>query len=413
MKSRKKKGISPRFNSQKLRLISAKAPEKIFFRAGKRNAGTGIKFDCRYFDGSKPCRFKAVCGDCGFYKPMNKRIMIIKLASVGDVLRTSVILPALKAKYPQSYITWLVRDPAQEILEGNPYIDRVMVYNLESVLGLNVERFDMLISLDKAQEAVSLASLIKATEKYGYGMDEKGKIFPFNKEAGYYFLLGLDDELKFRENKKSYQEMIFQICGLEYARNQYELALNGKEIGFAEEFFKKNNLKKNEKVIGVNTGAGKVFANKHLKPERIIELVDLLAERVDARIILLGGPLEREANRHIAGKLGSKVINSNCDHSLRNFSSLINRCSLLITADTLALHIAIALKRPVIALFGPTCHQEIELYGRGRKIVTDMECAPCYKGQCDRGYTCMDRVSLEEIVEAAGNLFSGKNRLEK
>lgn len=365
-----------------------------------------VKFDCRYFSGDKPCRFKALCVNCCFYKPVHERILIIKLASAGDVLRTTVVLPALRQKYPYSHITWLVRSPAEQLLETNPDIDRILIFNPESVLSLQVERFNLVISLDKAVEAVSLASLITADKKYGFGLSGQGKIYPFNKEAEYSFILGLDNELKFCKNKKTYQEMVFEIAKLKYKHEPYQLKLFQEEVDFADRFLKNNRVEKKGVIIGINTGAGKVFANKYLKPERIAGLIKLLTRKTDVKILLLGGPLEKENNKYILKMTkGRRVIDGGCEHSLREFSALVDRCSGVITADTLALHIAIALNKPVVALFGPTCNQEIELYNRGKKIVTDADCAPCYKNKCYVSFTCMDKIKLEKIADAVDNLF--------
>jgi len=367
-----------------------------------------IKFSCRYFIGSKPCGFKVTCRGCQFYSPMKKRILVIKLASSGDVLRTTALLPALRKKYPGSHISWLVKDPGQQLLDSSPYLDRILVFNLESVLSLLVEKFDLVISLDKAIEAVSIATLVKAKKKYGFGMDGKGKVYPFNKEAEYSFMLGLDDNLKFYKNKRTYQEMIFEVAKLKYTDDRYELRLGKSELDFAERFFMANGLRREDIVIGINTGSGKVFANKNLRHQKTVELIKLLANQVKARILLLGGPLEKDINERILKNAGPKVINGGCGNSLKEFSALINRCSLVITADTLSLHIAVALKRPVVALFGPTSHQEIELYNRGRKIISGSICAPCYKNKCGKAVSCMDKIILKEIVEAVQDLIGGK-----
>ena len=367
-----------------------------------------IKFNCRYFNGGKPCGFKIVCRGCHFYSPIKKKILIIKLASAGDVLRTTVLLPILRKKYPRSHISWLVRDPAQELLDSSPYLDRILVFSLESVLSLLAEKFDLVISLDKAIEAVSLATLVKANKKYGFGLDENGKVYPFNKDAEYSFILGLDDDLKFYKNKKTYQEMIFEITKLRYVNQRYELRLAKREFDFADRFFRNNGLHKEDIIIGINTGAGKVFANKNLRPNRLIELIRLLNKEIDVKILLLGGPLEKEINRYILKRMNSRVINGGCGNSLKEFAALINRCALIITADTLSLHIAVALKRPVVALFGPTAHQEIELYGCGRKIISDLGCTPCYKNKCDKAVTCMDKIRLEKVVDAVQDLIGDK-----
>lgn len=365
-----------------------------------------IKFDCRNFDGSRSCRFKTICKDCNFYSPIDKRILILKFASAGDVLRTTPILPALKEKYPKSLVIWVVKEPAQQLLDGNSCLDRIMVFDLSSVLCLQAEEFDLLISLDKAPEAAALASMVKAGKKCGYGLDSKGKIFPLNKEAEYSFLLGLDDELKFKKNNKTYQELIFEIASLPYKKQRYELKLGEPELAFAENFFRENNIQGNKPVIGIVTGAGRVFANKNLKPDKIIKLIELLNAEMDTQIILLGGPQEKETNEYIIANAKPKIFNSGCEHNLKEYAALINKCSLIITPDTLALHIAIALNKPVVALFGPTCQQEIELYNLGRKLVTDIECAPCYKNECDKELTCMDKIGLGEIVKTVQNIIN-------
>lgn len=166
-----------------------------------------------------------------------KKILIIKLASAGDVLRTTTLLSALKNRYPDSHITWLVEKLGAELLEGNANIDRILVYGAEAALSLQKERFDIVISLDKAVEAISIATAIRAGQKYGFSLNEKGKLCSLNKEAEYSYLLGLDDSLKFFKNKKTYQEIIFESTGLIYEDNPYELVLDKKHIDFTSNFF--------------------------------------------------------------------------------------------------------------------------------------------------------------------------------
>ena len=73
----------------------------------------------------------------------------------------------------------------------------------------------------------------------------------------------------------------------------------------------------------------------------------------------------------------------------------------VISIDTLTLHIAIAFKKSVVAFFGSTCPQEIDLYNRGYKIVPDIDCVPCYKNKCDRESTYMKKIDLNNMIKAA------------
>ena len=366
------------------------------------------EFDCRFFASEKPCRFKLDCpidDTCPKYQSMGKRILIIKLAAIGDVLRTSPILPVLKEKYPRAYITWITDKSSLSVLEENPYIDRLLTANYENALRLQVEKFDVLICLDKDTVASSLASLVKADQKLGFALSEKGLLYPLNKEADYLFRLGVSDELKFRQNNKTYQQLIFEALGLKVKYGEYVINLPQKYTSYGEHLMQQWGIHNGRLIIGLNTGAGKRFATKRWEIGGFVELADRLSKDLKAHVVLLGGPEEVERNKEIASRTNSPVIDSGCHHSLKEFMGLLNQCHLIVTGDTLALHLSIALKKLVVTFFGSTCHQEIDLYGRGKKLVADVGCAPCYKGNCDT-MICMKSISANDVFHACKEVLN-------
>jgi heptosyltransferase-2 len=90
-----------------------------------------FKSDCRYFKGDKPCIHNRLCSGCTHYSRIKKKILIIKFDSIGDVLRTTPLLPALKERYPGSYILWLTSLQSYQILKGNDLVDEILAYNLD------------------------------------------------------------------------------------------------------------------------------------------------------------------------------------------------------------------------------------------------------------------------------------------
>lgn len=367
------------------------------------------EFNCRFFVSEKPCRYKLDCpvdDTCPKYQTMGKRILIIKLAAIGDVLRTTPILPALKEKYPQSHISWITDQSSLSVLEENPYIDRLLTANYENALRLQVEKFDIVICLDKDTVASSLASLVKADQKLGFALSGNGLLYPLNKEADYLFRLGVSDKLKFRQNQKTYQQLIFDALGLDEKYGEYVIHLPQKYTTYGEQLMKQWGIHNGRLVIGLNTGAGKRFATKRWETGGFVELADRLSKDMKAHVMLLGGPEEVERNKEIASRTKSKITDSGCHHSLKEFMGLISQCHLIVTGDTLALHLAIALKKQIVTFFGSTCHQEIDLYGRGKKLVAGVDCAPCYKGNCDT-MICMKSIHANDVFHACKEVLGG------
>ncbi len=371
-----------------------------------------VHYDCRHFLGHKPCRFKRECEACPHYEPFDFRILIVKLAAMGDVLRTTPLLRGLRKADPHCHVTWLTEPDIIPLLSGMREIDRLIPYTADWIMQLENESFDRLYCFDKEPKATGLAMRIRARETVGFGMSEFGNVMPLNRESEYTFELGINDPLKFRINAKTYPELIFECAGLPYpAPQEYVFPDLSLEIRQGRAYLGGLGVQPADIIVGLNTGAGDVFATKKWTEEGYARLSNLLADEFGAKVLLLGGPAEIERNAKIAAAARYAVINTGNDHPIREFAGIVGNCDLVVTGDTLAMHVAIGLGVPVLAILGPTCHQEIELYGRGEKIVSDFECSPCYLSRCPKEITCMDATPADRVFEAAARILTaGRTR---
>ncbi len=357
-----------------------------------------IATDCKFYLGDRPCRHRSRCV-CDAYQPMGFRILIIKLGALGDVVRTACVLPTLKRLYPRSHVTWVSKPNGTRILAGHPLIDKLVVFDAEGILLLSRQSFDLVLCLDKEPAPAALCNTVSAPDKRGMGLSPSGTVIPINPECETYFELGLDDDLKFRRNTKTYPELIHQALGLEYRSEPYRLYCDESALMHASAIVSPYKAHIAGPLVGLNTGAGPVFAHKAPKPARWVEIAQSLIQK-NYGILLLGGSGEREINQWIADQVGSRVLNAGSDHTESQFVAIVDQCDAVVTGDTFALHVALARQVPVVAIFGPTCHQEIELFGLGRKILADAQCAPCYRRHCEKKPACLDAIPVDRIVAA-------------
>jgi heptosyltransferase-2 len=357
-----------------------------------------LKPDCLLFQGDKPCPANHLCDSCAEYRPFPERILIIKCRAQGDVLRTTALLPALKRKHPESFVAWVVDPESLPLLYGNPLVNRLYAFDHENSLSLLAQKFDGLISLDKEPGPTALAGGVAAGRKFGFGMNAYGNLTIFNAASEYAFRLGVDNDLKFFRNQKSYQEIIHEAAELPYARDEYVFM---PPVGAAEKaarFFRRHRIPRGRPAIGLNTGAGAKFATKLWPLENYVRLTSLLTRRLGASVFLLGGPRERAFNQAVARRFRSGVYNTGTDNTIPEFAGFLSRMDAVVSSDSLGMHLAIALKKRVVALFGPTCPQEIDLYGRGVKLFAGTDCAPCYKAVCPDA-KCMKAITPDTVFE--------------
>jgi len=314
-------------------------------------------------------------------------ILIIKLGAIGDVIRTTAILPGLKGKYQDSKITWVTKKESFDILKNNNLIQKaVAIENINN--GFDDKNFDLVINLDDDHDACRLAAGTKSKKIIGAYL--KNRKITYTEDSSLWFDMGLiskygkekADELK-AKNKKTYQEIIYQILDLDYKKQEPILILDKNSLQFGNEFKKNNGIENNDIVIGINTGAGGRWEDKRLSIEETAELIDKLNNGIkNAKLILFGGPEEKERNKEIKKAIKTGIIDARCDNSLMEFASLVNLCNILVTSDSLAMHIGTALKKKVVAFFYPTSAAEIELYSRGIKIIGKGKDYCSYKTKC-------------------------------
>ena len=362
--------------------------------------------DCRYFRTDRPCRphkiYGSVCSTCTHHAPVATRVLIIKLDATGDVLRSTSLLKPLHTAMPASHVTWLTRREAIEVLAPNSMIDEVVPLDPEALLMLQTQPFDIVINPDASMTSSRLATLARAADKRGFVVDDAGRLVPLNDDASQWYEMGLNDRLK-KENARTYQSILLAIAGLPATEHPITWEVTDEEAAFARNFAYGHGIAPDDElIIGLNTGAGGRWRWKKWTADGYETLVRaLLAEYPSAKILLYGGPEEVERNHGLAELAPGRLVDTGTRNTLRRFGALVDLCDVMVTGDTMALHLASALGKRVVALFGPTSASEIELYGRGTKVAPlDLSCLGCYLSDCNVTPSCMQRITPAQVMEA-------------
>jgi len=362
-----------------------------------------LKTDCRHFRPDRPCApHKAhgvVCGTCTeFYDPIQQRVLIIKLAAVGDVLRTTCLLPGIHRRWPGAHVTWVTSPGAAVMFKGNRLVDRVLSFDGTAPIELLVEHFDVIINPDAAADACALAHLARGAQHVGFNVDARGTPLALSPAAERWLEMGVRDDKK-RANRLTYQEHMAAIMGVDWKLEPPILELRESDQAAGQHLRSKHAPAAGGSVIGLNTGAGGRWRFKRWTEHGYTELIARLAKE-GHRVFLLGGPEEVERNGKLAAGSKGAAVDTGCKHSLREFAGIVEACDVVVTGDTLAMHVAIARGRRTVVLFGPTSLHEIEVFDRGERLAPDLDCLVCYKSDCDFVPNCMESISAD-MVHAA------------
>lgn len=331
-------------------------------------------------------------------------IAILRLSSLGDIIHTLPAFNLLRKRYPEARISWIVEPAGAKLLENFSGIDEIIVIRLKAptlleklkevkrVIAKYRKKFDLILDFQGLLKSAVLSSLLKS---YAVGFNRKNLREP---AAGLFYKKKADF---FDESNHVIFKNIHLVNSLEGSATAADIEYPPlEEISPGEtitRFFADHKLVPKKYYI-LNVGGG--WETKILHNNQYIHIVNRLKEKQpdDKPIVILwGNEKEKEAAENISRETGAPVS------VFLNFSDLIRfigQACLIITADTLSLHIADMVGTPSVGIFGPTSPgRNGSLLADSKAVYENLSCNFCYKKKCGT-IECIKNLNLEEIVQA-------------
>jgi len=348
-----------------------------------------------------------------------KKILIVQVAGIGDLVLATPTLRALRDRFFQSHISLLTLPRAKELIIGSGYIDEVFTFDLKKyssflsflrirrfkeVLGLvkklRQEHFDMTINLYglvRKRGIIRMALLLYLIgTKYRVGRNTDGR--------GFFYNIKVPEDSRGSKHEVERNLDVARVLGADIKDKHLEVHVSGEDDKYVSEFLRKNQALDSNLIIGFNPGAA---VPSHLwGKENFARLGDKLVERYKCKIVITGGPEEIKLAYEVADLMQIKPLITTGKLIFKQSAALIKRCDLFISNETGPMHIAVAMNTPLIALLGPASIKYFPYGDKERFIVIkkDVSCSPCYKLRCKR-HVCMELITVEEVMQAAVKLI--------
>ncbi|GIU68968.1 MAG: lipopolysaccharide heptosyltransferase I [Candidatus Woesearchaeota archaeon] len=337
-------------------------------------------------------------------------IIIVKTGALGDVLRTTVILEGLIEKFVSPRIYWLTSRNARALLDNNPFIEKLF-FKEDPTPEYLKHTYDLVISLEEDKEILMILSKVKRKKLFGLYLSDDGRITYIPRssmwqdmELNSRFGKEIADCLK-RSNLFSYPEILYKSLELEWKNQRYRLFLTKKDLIYSKAL--KDVISYNKPVIGVVVGSGGRWPMKVLPVDRQIELIKGLHKKYGytISILLLTGTNSLELVNTENIKNACPYVYTHDVQDIEEFIGIVHLCDIVITPDTLSMHISIALSKYTIAYFTVTSAAEIEIY-TGAKILANHPDYCNYTNEMKARPNVTDAVDIDHILSVIEKLIN-------
>jgi lipopolysaccharide heptosyltransferase II len=322
------------------------------------------------------------------------------------VLLSTPVIKAVRDAYPKSYIAFMARPYARDIVEGNPCLDEVIIHDKDGgifkifsfVCDLRKKKFDIALVLHPTRRTHLIIFLAGIPERIGY---DKKWGFLLTKRLPHFKQFGLKHEI-------DYTLDIIKLMGVESKDHTLYMPIKtGSEIKI-KKLFDDNGIKERDPVIAINPGAS--CPSKKWPPENFSRVCDELAKRYSAKIVVISDINDKPFAAKVVLGMAKPAVDLSGKTSVSDLASVLKRARLFISNDSGPVHIACAVGTPVIAIFGRSDRGlSPERWGPsgGRDIVLHkyVGCKECYAHECKNGFKCLDAVTPDDVIEAAAKIL--------
>ena len=345
-----------------------------------------------------------------FHKRNFTRILIVRTDRIGDAILSTPVIEAMRRAYPSAHIAVMVRAYAKDVIEGNPYLNEVIIYKKkeveESLLGLfkfaseiRKKKFDLVLILHPTNSIHLVAFLAGIPRRVGY---DRKMSFLLTDKIPHIKQMGEKHEMEYALD-------LVRHLGIDPQYHGPYAPLNPASEKWADEFFKKEGIGPQDKIVALHPGTS--CPSKMWPQERFAQVADELVKTKGFKVLVMGGPDEKEITGNVLKNMKSSAIDLT-GVSVSQDVSVLKRCHLLITTDCGTMHIAAALGIPLVVIFGrkqagisPVRFGPVST--NSRVLHKDVGCETCLAHDCTKGFACLQAVSVAEVVDAAKRLFEG------
>jgi len=342
----------------------------------------------------------------------DKRILLVRLSAIGDIVFASPLVAAFRHAYPRAHIAWLAQPECAPLLAHHPGLDEVIEWPVKDWKALFrarrfgellrayrrfrtdllARRFDLAVDLQGLLKSGLLTRLSGAPERIGLG----------SREGSNWLMTSVLPRGGESERIGSEYRFLARALGLPTTNFDMAVHYSAAEDAFAASLIERKGL----------TGGFAVFCpfttrpQKHWIEPRWAELVDRLYAEPGLPAVMLGGPADREAAERICNSGTVTPNNLAGETTLLQAAAVIDRSSLLVGVDTGLSHMGIAFGRPSLLLFGSTRPYLDTTRAGARVLYHPLDCSPCKRRPtCNGAFDCMRSISVDEVYIAAKNIL--------
>lgn len=334
--------------------------------------------------------------------PNPKRILIIKLRAIGDVIMATPFIENIRRHFPDSRITFLTEPASEDIIKSNPYLDDIIILNkkywnqqpiwqslklqMEFYKKLRGNKFDMVFDLFGNPRSALLALISGAPERIGFG-------FRFRKYCYTRVIKPRGGEL----HEVDFNLDALTAMDIPVISRRLHLEISNAASQSADAWMAENRPA-GKHIVGINPGGG--WDIKRWPPEKFGKLADELISRFGVGVILLWGPGEESILEAVKTAMESPPTTIP-ETTLEELGAFISHCRLIVSNDSGPMHMAVALDIPTVGIFGPTNPHLQGPFGEIHKVARDerVECLGCNRLTCDIGNICMTKLSVDEVIK--------------
>jgi heptosyltransferase II len=340
-----------------------------------------------------------------------KKIAVVNLGGIGDVLISTPALRALKNSYPLSQIYLLVVGRVKDAVKDLSYVDKVFVFdtahpwahglvNVMNLMKLRMLNIDLainmrtLVSERSARKIKFLLEVIHPRIKAGRDTSGRG---------GFLDIAIPEDDIG-SQYTMEYDIELVERLGAQCIDRRIDFAIDEKSRRELREILQNYGIREADVVIGIHPG-GKL--SRRWPVDHFAGVIKKIQESCGAKFVITGDQDEAELGDRINKESGAGVINLAGKLTLSQLGALLARCALYITNDTGTMHVAAVLQTPLIAIFGSSHLKRFDprnIFSQSVVLYKQTVCAPCNKFRC-ASMQCLKAVSPEEVAEAAIKLL--------